>query len=432
MINDLYTNIDEREDYAYYLYKLYSNGMSFKKIEHKNIFLNQKKLTPFYMWNHSGNLSSSAYTPSYDQFKFFTSTSINFSKLDYDNKNKTNQKIFAQSASMGYALAYNTLMLDRDHNNVLYYYGYANYYGSGSPFNQTQSSATADIPAESKALSPSKIAYKTIKNILSEPQFIENEFIQISESFNTTEFIYIKVPRRVYHEELLNGSFELCLQSQIPGRRVFLVDPSQYNSEYRENNISYIVSGTSKDNISYISGNYDVYGILDRKNALAILDVDKLKSVFGAAYFTVPVTNRFTSSINSYTHVTYEDFYGFKYASASVSTQYTASYYPIMDAVSKLFYSGSLIKNMAAIGLETQIVDEYYIKIGSNEFNCSTNPTYLNGDKIKNQFMENPITYITTIGLYNDYNDCLAIAKLSKPLKKDFETAYKIKIQLKQ
>jgi len=41
-----------------------------------------------------------------------------------------------------------------------------------------------------------------------------------------------------------------------------------------------------------------------------------------------------------------------------------------------------------------------------------------------------PVTYITTVGLYNDSNELLAVAKLSKPLQKDFtkETLVRVKL----
>lgn len=46
-------------------------------------------------------------------------------------------------------------------------------------------------------------------------------------------------------------------------------------------------------------------------------------------------------------------------------------------------------------------------------------------------FLNNPITYITSIGLYDDLYQLLAVAKLSKPLKKDQFTTYMFKINLK-
>jgi len=63
----------------------------------------------------------------------------------------------------------------------------------------------------------------------------------------------------------------------------------------------------------------------------------------------------------------------------------------------------------------------YFCRIGNNEYNYSSNPTYLNGSKIrvKNEASDNPVSYITTVGLYSADNELLAVAKLSEPIKKD-------------
>ena len=63
----------------------------------------------------------------------------------------------------------------------------------------------------------------------------------------------------------------------------------------------------------------------------------------------------------------------------------------------------------------------YFCRVNNNEFNYSSNPTYLSGSKIrvKNQSTDNPVSYITTVGLYSSDNELLATAKLSEPLKKD-------------
>lgn len=63
----------------------------------------------------------------------------------------------------------------------------------------------------------------------------------------------------------------------------------------------------------------------------------------------------------------------------------------------------------------------YFCRVNNNEFNYSSNPTYLSGSKIrvKNQSNDNPTSYITTVGLYSTDNELLATAKLSEPLKKD-------------
>ena len=48
----------------------------------------------------------------------------------------------------------------------------------------------------------------------------------------------------------------------------------------------------------------------------------------------------------------------------------------------------------------------------------------------KLQTLGYPFTYITTIGLYNDADDLLAVAKLSKPIKKTPSTELVVKIKL--
>jgi len=74
----------------------------------------------------------------------------------------------------------------------------------------------------------------------------------------------------------------------------------------------------------------------------------------------------------------------------------------------------------------------YFCRINHNEYNYSTNPTYLSGSKIrvKTQASDLPVSYITTVGLYNDNNELLATAKLSEPLKKSSDTEFTIRVRL--
>jgi hypothetical protein len=74
----------------------------------------------------------------------------------------------------------------------------------------------------------------------------------------------------------------------------------------------------------------------------------------------------------------------------------------------------------------------YTCRAGYNSFNYSSNPTYLSGAKIrvKNIASDNPISYVTTVGLYNSQNELLAVAKLSEPLKKSVENELTIRVRL--
>ena len=74
----------------------------------------------------------------------------------------------------------------------------------------------------------------------------------------------------------------------------------------------------------------------------------------------------------------------------------------------------------------------YFCRVNHNEFNYSTNQTYLSQSKIqvKTKSTDVPVSYITTVGLYNDNNELLAVAKLSEPLKKDPANEFTIRVRL--
>ena len=74
----------------------------------------------------------------------------------------------------------------------------------------------------------------------------------------------------------------------------------------------------------------------------------------------------------------------------------------------------------------------YFCRIGHNEFNYSSNPTYVSGSRlvVKNQSSDLPLTYITTIGLYSPDNELMAVAKLSEPIRKDPNTELTLRVRL--
>jgi len=74
----------------------------------------------------------------------------------------------------------------------------------------------------------------------------------------------------------------------------------------------------------------------------------------------------------------------------------------------------------------------YFCRVNNNEFNYSSSPTYLSSSKIrvKNNQLDQPISYVTTVGLYSDNNELLAVAKLSEPLKKDPSNEMTIRVRL--
>ena len=74
----------------------------------------------------------------------------------------------------------------------------------------------------------------------------------------------------------------------------------------------------------------------------------------------------------------------------------------------------------------------YFCRANNSEFNYSSNPTYLTASQIrvKNVASDNPVSYITTVGLYSQDNALLAVAKLSEPLKKTPANEYTLRVRL--
>lgn len=74
----------------------------------------------------------------------------------------------------------------------------------------------------------------------------------------------------------------------------------------------------------------------------------------------------------------------------------------------------------------------YFVRAKNKDFNYTTNPSYIdaNGNLNFTSMVDNPVSYITTVGLYNDANELLAVAKLSQPITKDFTKEALIKVKL--
>ena len=82
---------------------------------------------------------------------------------------------------------------------------------------------------------------------------------------------------------------------------------------------------------------------------------------------------------------------------------------------------------------ETITSDFVFVRPRSSEFNYSENPSFISGstgEVIYDDFINNPQVYITTVGLYNDNSELVAVAKLSKPLLKDFTKEALVRVKL--
>ena len=110
----------------------------------------------------------------------------------------------------------------------------------------------------------------------------------------------------------------------------------------------------------------------------------------------------------------------------------------------RLFHSvsgSSLITNPAtsdpygflARNSEKVTSTHYFVRIKNADYNFSNNPSYITGSDgqiAQSTFIGDPKTYITTVGLYNDAQELLAVSKLSKPLLKSFQSEALIRVKL--
>jgi hypothetical protein len=101
--------------------------------------------------------------------------------------------------------------------------------------------------------------------------------------------------------------------------------------------------------------------------------------------------------------------------------------------INKLFTAVSGAASFQVNSEESVTSDFVFVRARNSEFNYSENPSFISGstgDVIFSNFINSPQTYMTTVGFYNNTNELLAVAKLSKPLTKDFTKEALIRVKL--
>jgi hypothetical protein len=122
-------------------------------------------------------------------------------------------------------------------------------------------------------------------------------------------------------------------------------------------------------------------------------------------------------------------------------TDGTTAYALNHDKLLTAIQNGASARPMKARSSEYIPSRQFFIRVRNNEFNYSNNPTFqLNEDEVDTvsdegkirftEFYNDPRVYITTVGLYDDSNELIAVAKLSQPLEKTFDSEALIKIKL--
>jgi len=272
---------------------------------------------------------------------------------------------------------------------------YGNELGSGS--------IAYDLDVDGK--SPSSTVYGQYRTLVLGDENAEFTF----GSTTSEDFWAISMERSRYKESVLPGSTTLLLENN--GDTISLTDDSQVASSIVFNDagrVFQLVSGsagnvvTSKQANGYSIGSGS-YGLFLPDIATYILNPRALANTFvnGGIELDAITTSALTITNNPNTNIIF-----------------------------KSIRSGA---SFTANSEETITSDFIFVRPRSSQFNYSENPSFISGstgEVLFPSFINSPTTYITTIGLYNDTNELLAVAKLSRPLEKDFTKEALVRVKL--
>ena len=270
---------------------------------------------------------------------------------------------------------------------------YGNINGSGSNL------INPNVP--NGGYTPSRVVYGEYRNLVFGTETQNFSFDNGTTTAN--DIFVINVARNRYKESLLPGSFNLCLAS---GSNVIkLTDDSNTTSLTRfigENKVFYIISGSNGSAYtSAASSSY--YGMMFPDLDIIVLNATASSVVDLRSYFA-PLTTLTSSVQNNQLKL---------YSSIVAGANSTSGSFQLQSS-------------------ETVSSRYFFTRVKNSEFNYTSNPSIIdeNGNLLYTTLINNPQTYVTTVGMYNDNNELLAVAKLSKPLTKDFTKEALIRIKL--
>ncbi len=239
----------------------------------------------------------------------------------------------------------------------------------------------------------SKIVYNSIRNLIYGDESTTVSFSGIS-SANT--LFALSFSRKQYKEALLPGSFNLKLTSG--GTVLQLSDNSKdLNTNKYINSRRYfdLVSGSngsifSGQNISNTASGS--YGYVFPDLGLVVFNGDALQLSTGNKGIGITLANNVNNAGKFMSYFT----------------------------------------ELSGSSQETIHSKYVYVRVKNGDLNYTTNPSIVDttGSFLYPELIDNPQVFPTTIGLYNDEGDLLAVAKMSKPLIKDFTKEALIQVKL--
>ena len=282
---------------------------------------------------------------------------------------------------------------------------YGNQYGSGSLL----------YNAGIDGLSPTRTIYGQFRNLIYGDENATFSFNEVTQS----DFYALTIDRARYKQSLFPGSLNLTLYSG--SESITLTDNSNNTSvvSYLDcGRVFQIVTGSNGLAVTtgvQTGGGVDAGMTISGSYGLFLPDIGTI--ILNAAALDLPFasggidlgTSR-TSNFNS---------------TNPIKLYQTSS--------NRGLVSESINSSFTLNSQETITSDFVFVRARNGEFNYSENPSFISGSTgtiLYDAFIQNPQTYITTVGLYNDNNELLGVAKLSKPLKKDFTKEALIRVKL--
>jgi hypothetical protein len=263
--------------------------------------------------------------------------------------------------------------------------------------------------------SPTKATYNQFKNVLLDSS--DNYFSVYTGStaggHNMRNFYVININRARYKERLDPGNISINLSGSV--RSITLIDDSGGTDENvtTAGRVYNLVSGSLNIGSALTAsianysapGNGQGYGLFYPDMGIILLNPNALSS---------SVDPKLAAATNSITSIYHQ-----KNGNNSGSVA-------LLMAI-----SGGV--DFQVRRTENVSTSHYFVRANNREFNFSNNPTFVTGSVgqfAQSLFERDPRVYITTVGLYDDANELLAVAKTSKPIEKSFDKEIAIKVKL--
>ena len=299
----------------------------------------------------------------------------------------------AQSASSGqyYYDVYDKVSSDST-REVQFSVTYGHALGSGSIGSTAAGIGFAD--------SPSRAIYAQYQQTLLPSSTTKFNFTGVGEE---NSIYVINFKRSRLKDKLDRGNWELTLSGS--GKQIKLIDDSDDTAQLNSAEQEYynVVSGSLSSGVSVPSTTL-TYGRVYPQRGVIVLSGTALD--VSASMSTTLTSN--TNENNSF---------------------------KLFSAISRSAAVDSTNNAFKARNEEEVKSTYYFLRVRNSKFNFSNNPSYVTSSAgvytlSQPTFVNDPKSYITTTGLYNDSNELLAVAKLSQPILKSFANEILLKVKL--